>query len=156
MAGKVIVAWPSVGEAALCNILQLVDQHLMDDLSGPKRCLVPQAGWLEVTPISKVHASDSERYSLCNRGAERGMFCVVPEQDLFCNQYGVKVLNGAMCVDKLKIVHGESQHLLRFISNLTPLNAFMRKLRGDENTFPQVVFLSRIILGGGGFLTIDG
>ena len=73
-----------------------------------------------LTPVGNVHASDAEWYTLCKGVAKRGMFCAVPEGGIFCNQYGNKVLNGAMCVDKFKIVEGKSTHVLRFISNLPP------------------------------------
>ena len=150
IADKVFAAWPKEGEAAVCNILQFLDQHLVDDLSEPKSCLIPQADWPEVTPVSKVHASDTEWYNLCKGAAKRGMFCSVPEEEVFCNQFGTKVLNGAMCVDKFKTVDGESVHVLRFISNLTPINSYMRKLRGDEKNLPASCFSVTYHLAGWG------
>ena len=51
-----------------------------------------------------------------------------------------------MGVEKFKEEEGVVTNLLRFISILTPLNQYMRKVGGDEHTLPQAAFLSRIIL----------
>ena len=61
-----------------------------------------------------------------------------------------------MGVDKTKVVGGKTRHLLRFICNLTPLNAFMRKIEGDCKTLPQAVFVGRIVLSSQEYLVFDG
>ena len=84
------------------------------------------------------------------------MFVMVDEADIFINQLGAPVFNGAMGVDKEKDVDGVVATLLRFICILTPLNQYMRKIGGDEHTLPQAAFLSQIVLGDGEFLVVDG
>ena len=61
-----------------------------------------------------------------------------------------------MGVDKIKEEDGVVTHLLRFISILTPLNQYMRKVGGDEHTLPQAAFLSRIILYNNEYVVVDG
>ena len=148
--------WPRVGQACVCNILLYIDQHLVDDLQGPKRCLLAVEDWPEVTPSAKVYASDAEWYKLCMAGHKRGMFVPVARDSLFYNQFGEPVLNGAIGVDKFKEVDGQEIRLLRFIAILTPLNSYMRKLAGDSNTLPLANFLSKIILSDIEVMSLDG
>ena len=115
---------------------------LADDLRDPSRCLLPVAEWPSETPHSRVYATDAEWYSICKAAAARGMFVPVDVADIFRNQFGDLVLNGAMGVDKYK----DSEHQLRFISILTPLNAYMRKLCGDSWLLPQASVLSSLFL----------
>ena len=58
--------------------------------------------------ISKVYASDTEWYDICKAGFERGMMGPIPEDEIFVNNLGEKVLQGAMGVDKLKEVGARS------------------------------------------------
>ena len=51
-----------------------------------------------------------------------------------------------MGVDKVKVVEGETFHLLRFIAILMPINAFLRKLRGDSPVLPQASLLIMMML----------
>ena len=64
------------------------------------------------------------------------MFGEVSLNEVFCDHHGVPVLNGAMGVDKWKEIDGEQIHLLRFICIFCPVNAYMRKLRGDSDLLP--------------------
>ena len=81
VAEKVIAAWPKIGEVAVCPILDFVDEHLADDLRDPFRCLLPQVEWPGEVPVSRVHATDAEWYSVCKVAVERQMFCECPEDE---------------------------------------------------------------------------
>ena len=136
IAAKVIPAWPSLGEAAVCDVARLLDSELADDLADPARCLLPESQWPEITPTSKVHASDSEWYAIVKAAGERGMMVEVQEADIFVNNHGDKVLAGAMGVDKLKESADGPIEMLRFISILCPINAHFRKLEGTVTSCP--------------------
>ena len=56
--------------------------------------------------------------------------------EVFKDSNGKPVLNGAMGVDKFKVVEGKTVELLRFICILVPMNSYLRKLRGDSNLLP--------------------
>ena len=49
-----------------------------------------------MTPVSRVHADSSEWNLIVKAGIDRGMFAMVDESELFINQLGAPVLNGAM------------------------------------------------------------
>ena len=72
------------------------------------------------------------------------------------NQHGDLITNGAMGVDKLKEINGEKVNLFRFISILTPINAYMRKLKGDSWLLPQVAQLGGMVLKEGEWLWLNG
>ena len=146
VAKLVVAVWPKVGSACVCDITQFVDEHLRDDLLNPQQCLLSQEFWPPQPRLSKVHASDAEWYEVCKAGFERGMFQVVPENEIFTDAGGHKVLAGAMGVDKPKVVDGQDCMFLRFIAILTPINAYLRKMRGDSSTLPQASLLSMLIL----------
>ena len=131
MASKVIAAWPKIGDACVCPILCFVDEHLRDELLHLEGLLLPQSEWPIETPRSKVCCNDSEWYAICKAGGERNMFTEVPGNGFFRNQLGDLVLNGAIGVGKSKEANGKMMHHLRFISNSTPANTYMRKLSGD-------------------------
>jgi hypothetical protein len=156
VAEKVFAAWPAVGFACVCPIINFVDEHLRDLLLDPRGSLLPEAEWPEQTPCSKVHATDAEWYSLVKGGVARGIFCHVPESEIFTNQHGDLVLNGAMGVDKFKEVNGVLEQQLRFIAIFTPLNVYSRKFPGDSWLLPQAPFLSQMILGEDEFCWTDG
>ena len=88
-------------------------------------------------PFSKVYASDAEWYSLCKAGYALNMCRLVEEKDISRGRSGLPVLSGAMGVDKQKVVDGVTTKKQRFISILTPIHAYMRKLRGDGHTLPK-------------------
>ena len=136
VAKKVIPALPEIGKAAVDDVTALLRGELAQDMAEPQRCLKPREDWPTTTPKSHVHATDSERYDIVQAGWKRNMFAEVPEEAIFRNNLGQKVLAGAMGVDKLKDTSDGPVHLLRFISILTPTNAYMRKLRGDARALP--------------------
>lgn len=151
-AELVIPTWPKVGEACVCPIVDHIDGHLRDDLLDPWRCILPQSLWPAETPRSKVHATDAEWYKLCKAAGERGMFEPVDDADVFKNQHGDQVLNGAMGVDKYKDIDGVPTLLERFICNLVPINLYMRKLMGDSWLLPQVNQIGSMVLGEGEYV----
>ncbi len=59
-------------------------------------------------------------------------------------------------MDKCKEVDGILEHHLRFISILTPLNMYMRKLCGGSWLLPQASLLNMVVLGEGEFMWVDG
>lgn len=156
VAEKVIPAWPVVGNACVCSILGHIDPYLADLIADPKKCLLPHEDWPSETPVSRVHADTDEWISIVRAGVERGMFAGVDEADIFTNQLGAPVLNGAMGVDKVREEGGVVTPLLCFISILTPLNQYMNKIGGDEHTLPQAAFLSRLILSDNEFIVVGG
>ena len=156
IASKLAAAWPKVGCAAVCNIVDFIDPHLCDAIADPRRCLLPETEWPTETPRSKVHASGSEWYSLCKEAVARGMFEDCPDDEVSTNQLGEQVLIGAMGVDKLKeLPNGIVEEQLRFISIVTPLNVYSRKLNGDSQFLPQVSFISNMILHDEVFAWVD-
>ncbi len=76
-ANKVVVAWPKVGEACVCSILNFIDEHLRDDLLDPQRCLLPEVEWPSETPRIKLDATDSQWYAICKAAVARNMLCGV-------------------------------------------------------------------------------
>ena len=147
-ASKVIPAWPKPGMACMFAVETLLDGELKEDVLDLRRCLLPPEEWPHSPPRSKVHASDAEWYKLCKAGLELGIFEFVAESEIFRDQHGRMVLNGAMGVDKEKdLPDGTVLDLLRFISILCPINAYMRRLRGDVHALPYLHQLSLILLG---------
>ena len=102
IADKVIPAWPKVGKACVVSMHDVVDSQLAADLENPEHCLLPENEWPSITPRSKVYASDDEWFRICKAGHERDMFVPIDENDIFRNQFGDLVTNGAMGVDKPK------------------------------------------------------
>ncbi len=93
------------------------------------QCLTPESEWPSTTPVSKVHATDAQWFGICKAAVARNMFCDVSEESIFRNQFGDKILSGAMGVDKWKEIAGVIEHHLRFITISTPLNVYMRKFK---------------------------
>ena len=111
-AALVIPAWPEVGAAAVCPIIDVIDEHLVDELADPRQALLPESEWPSVTPVSKVHALVSEWYEIVKAAHARKMFVEIAEDKIFRNQHGDLVLNGAMGVIKLKTINGKEVKLL--------------------------------------------
>ena len=143
----VVPAWPSAEHAAVLAIEDFVKGELREDVLDFRRCLLPESEWPAVTPRSKVHATDDEWYQLVQAGLKRGILAEVPESAILRDRHGELVLNGAMGVDKWKLVDGVQQRHLRFISILVPSNAFLRRLRGGSNDLPYLGQLSLVELG---------
>ena len=137
-ADKVFPAWPSADKAGILPVADFVEGELRDDILDVKRCLLPRSQWPDRTPRSRVHASDAEWYRLVQEGLKRGIFAEVAEDQIFRNQHGEMVLNGAMGVDKIKKTEGGELHLLRFICIFVPINAYVRGLRGDADALPYL------------------
>ena len=104
IAEKVIAAWPKIGEAAVCPIIDFVDEHLPDAVRVPSSCLLPEASWPDEAPRSKVYASDAEWYAIVKAGIVRGIFAECPEHIIFRGKCGRMVLAGLFAVDKFKLV----------------------------------------------------
>ena len=84
------------------------------------------------------------------------MFGTIPEEEIFVNNLGDKVLQGAMGVDKFKEVDGEQFVFLRFICILCPINSYMRQIEGDSWSLPQGSLLNTLILKEGEYIWQDG
>lgn len=155
VANKVKPAWPKPGKACLFPVVDFLPPELKDDLLDPERCLLPRDQWPMCPPSSKVHASSEEWYELVKYGAHIGLFGEVPEDQVFRNQHGELVLNGAMGVDKIKTIRGKEEMCLRFISNFIPINSYLRKLRGDSKLLPCVTQLGLLLLDDGELLQLE-
>ena len=79
--------------------------------------LLPAELWPEHVPVSKVHASDAEWYSIVKGRVDRLMFEAVEDHEVARAPDDTKILNGAMGVDKWKDVGGVATRYLRFISS---------------------------------------
>ncbi len=80
-AVKVLAAWPAVGSACVCRIIDFAHEHLRNQLLNPRGCFLPDAEWPDQNQHSKVHATDAEWYSVVKGGVVWGMFCRVPESE---------------------------------------------------------------------------
>ena len=157
VAAKVIPTWPEASEVAVVPIEDLLEGELRDDVLDPMRCLIPVDQWPDAPPTSKVHASDSEWYDLCKEGCRRGIFCEVSEDQVFRDHRGNLVTMGAMGVDKIKDIEGQGRiTLLRFICIMSPINAYMRQLRGDARHLPYVGHLTAMSVEDGHEIFVDG
>ena len=87
---------------------------------------------------SRVHATAEEWNKIVAEGFKRGMFAYVPEDQVFVNEKGEKVVNGAMGVDKVKVIDGVEKDCLRFISVFCPINDYMADIPGDDDKLPYV------------------
>ena len=63
IAELVVPVWPAVGSACVCDILNFVDPHLVQDLKNPEACLLAPDLWPDVPKASKCYASDAEWWS---------------------------------------------------------------------------------------------
>ena len=128
ICSKVLPAWPNAGEACILAAGDFVTEGLKDDLMNP-RCLLPESEWPKVPPKSKVHASDGERYSLAKEGFARDILGEGGYEQVFKDSNGKPVLNGAMGVDRFKVV-GKTVERLRLICILFPINPYFIKIPG--------------------------
>ena len=143
-AGLDTTAWL---DAAVTGILQVVD-YIDGELLGDFR---PRQEWPSEPPVSRVHASDTEWFKVAAGGLARGLFELVPEHAVFCDDHGRKILSGAMAVAKDKdLGGGRIEYRQRFISILVPLNSYLRRLRGDSSLLPKVIRMSLVTLEEGG------
>ena len=124
---KVAPAWPKKEIATRLNILDFFRGELWDDINDPARCLLPLEEWPVQAPSSRVHATDAEWYKLCKTGLDLGICCICPEEEVFRNQAGQLVVNGAMGIKKITVVDGISVEHMRFISIMCPSNGKNRQ-----------------------------
>ena len=112
---------------------QLWDRVLRHDieLADPALSVLPREEWPDVTPTSRVHASDDQWFDLVGAGLRRGILQECPEDEVFCDGQGQPVLAGAMGVDKPTLIEGKMVLLMRFIAILVPINSFMRDIRAN-------------------------
>ena len=82
------------------------------------------------------------------------MFAPIEAVEVFRSQHGGT--SGAMGVDKVKKVDGKAVHSLRFISILTPTNAYTRKMAGDSWLLPQISQPGGVILHDGEWAWVNG
>ena len=140
----------------MCSITEVEDLHLKHELLSPRGMFSPPENCLDEVPLSKVHASSAEWYKLVVGGVARSMFECVSASEVVRDHKGSMILNGAMGVDKVKVIDSKEVVCLRFISILTPLNKYMRKLEGDSSLLPQAAFLSNIFLTDNEDLLLEG
>ncbi|CAK0803465.1 unnamed protein product [Prorocentrum cordatum] len=114
----VVPVWPAAEHAGVLPIENFVFGEVREDFLDVKRCLLPASEWPETAARSRVHASDEEWYRIVQVGLQRGIFEAVAEQDILRDARGELVLNGAMGVDKWKVVNGVRTRFLRFITIL--------------------------------------
>eukprot|EP00435_Cladocopium_sp_Y103_P071663 s228_g38.t1 len=135
---KIIPCWPKPGEAAIQDAENFVPDHVKEWLNRPELCLLPQASWPDRPPISRVRATDEEWETIVRAGVERGMMCQVSPEQLFRDQNGVPILNGAGAVKKVKVIGGEEKTLQRFISILVPSNTYQAHMVADDAHLPYL------------------
>ena len=140
----------------MCLLVDFIDPRLVDKLKNPRTALLPEADWPAATPVSRVHAVMSQWYKLVKAGCGRNMFVEVAESEIFRNQHGDLVLNGAMGVNKIKVVDGVEVRQLRFICILTCLNQYMRKFKGDSSLLPQASMVAHMFLEEDELVWTDG
>eukprot|EP00971_Amphidinium_carterae_P273124 5421004-Amphidinium_carterae.1 len=62
----------------------------------------------------------------------------VNDQDVFCPEPHCPVLNGAMGVDKVKVIDGSKVDLLRFISILCLVNDYLDEVSLAAQSLPYL------------------
>ena len=137
-ADKVIAAWPKMGQAAVQDALAFLPEKLKAKLLDPPSCLKPVHEWPAEPHKSRVRASDEEWNKVVQAAYERGLMVAVEVDDVFKDQKGRPVLNGAGAVKKEKKVDGKMISTQRFISNLIPSNMFQDRLEGDDKLLPYL------------------
>ena len=138
IADKVIPIWPEIGQCAVLPVLDLLPDDLKGMIEDPSSCLKPMCEWPEKPHRSKVMATQGEWDKVVKAAWLRGLMVPMSEDQVFKDQQGRMVLNGAGAVKKLKRVGGEEQTLQRFISNLIPSNEFQAHLSGGDRYLPYL------------------
>ena len=137
-ADQVIPVWPAVGEAAVQPVTTYLPDELRERIEDPESCLLPREDWPRKPPKSLVRATQEEWDTIVKAAAARGLMVAVEEQDVFRDHNGIKVLNGAAGVKKLKKVGGETRSMQRFISNFIRINSYQRHLEGGDKHLPYL------------------
>ena len=137
-ASKVIPVWPKIGEAAVQSVEDYLPPDMKELILDPRKSLLPVWEWPQRPPQSKVRASQEEWNQIVAAGFARGLMVGVRLNEVFTDQAGQPVLNGAAAVKKTKMVGGESKVLQRFISNFIPINAYMAHMEGGDKHLPYL------------------
>eukprot|EP00435_Cladocopium_sp_Y103_P019019 s3102_g4.t1 len=137
-ANQVVPVWPAVGEAAVQPVVDYLPDDLRERIEDPHSCLLPKDDWPLKPPKSRVQATQEEWELIVQAAAARGLMVPGEDQDVFRDHNGVKVLNGAAAVKKVKRIGGETRCLQRFISNFIPVNAYQRHLAGGDKHLPYL------------------
>ena len=101
---KVLPCWP--GEAGVQDARKFVPPEVQAWLDDPSLALLPRAAWPDRPPPSQVRATDEQWEIIVRAGVERGMMCRVADAEVFKDQNGLPVLNGAGGVRKVKHIGG--------------------------------------------------
>ena len=125
VAAKVIPTWPEASSVGILGVTDLLDGPLKEATEDPLKCFKPKELWPKQVHKSKVYATQAEWDALAHEGLQRGIFQVVPEDEVFRTEDGTLVVHGAMGVDKPKLVDDVEVVFLRFFTILTPLNQFL-------------------------------
>ena len=111
---------------------------MRDKILDPQRTLLPVWEWPKRPPKSRVRATQEQWNQVVTAAVARGLMVGVRPEEIFKDQEGRPVLNGAAAVKKIKTVGGESKTLQRFISNFIPINAYMDHLEGGDKHLPYL------------------
>ena len=136
---KGLPCWPGVGAACLFDVFTFVSEELRDKVADPHRCLLPESQWPQVTSNSRMHAQDSEWYSLVKACQGRALFAEVAEKD--------------MGEDMPKVRSGS--RLVSFNLYFLPGEPFFWSLGGDALHLSHHHQLSLVLLDEDEILTVD-
>ena len=136
-----------VGVAASCDICEIVEGQLRDQLRDPESLLRPQSEWPLTLPKAKTMLADQKEWlPLANLMWERDLCLWLPKALIFA-PYGDPMVSGLFGVSKGKDVPGHPGHCQqRLICNLVPSNAFFYPIRGDVDHLPYIVQWTSIVL----------
>ena len=137
-ASKVIPVWPQIGEAAVQPVLPYLPEELAEMIEDPKNCLLPSWEWPDQPTKSRVRATQEEWNKIVQAAYDRGLMAPMEDDQVFRDNAGRKVLNGAGGVKKLKKIGGEEKTMQRFISNFIPINQYLSHLSGGDQFLPYL------------------
>ena len=69
-------------------------------MENPCRALLPRAWWPSEPPRSNVRDSKGNGWLIVERGLQLVLFGVVPDVEIFTDDIGRRMMNGAMAVTK--------------------------------------------------------
>ena len=93
---------------------------------------------------------------IVERGLQLELFGVFPDAEIFTDEIGRRMMNGAMAVTKTcRSRDGTEVHGQRFISVFATSYAYSRCLRGDSKSLPIISRVSQVMLGDGEWLSMD-
>ena len=147
----VTACWPDPGKAAVRPIVDFLKGETKEIMLNPARCIKPREAWPKETRKSYVRATDEEWRRICRAAHKRGMMRPVDESRIFRGVDGQPVYNGAGGVSKMK----KGLELQRFISILCPINEYLQKIPGAEETLPYVGQVCLASIGPGEEMVLD-